>query len=161
MKFTSKNKAIEFFIKVAHESYMINNFDGMVIFFCFHKKKFVSQIQFFTFIQASILAGLNNSVVQSQKSEWKKISELSKELFIQMGKIVNSHNNYFYYRNLLREIEKNKVAFFPFVAVHMKDMAYIKEMMEFNNEKGKEKLLECILENGLKKMVLNFKISKK
>eukprot|EP01091_Cochliopodium_minus_P012146 TRINITY_DN3612_c0_g2_i1.p1 TRINITY_DN3612_c0_g2~~TRINITY_DN3612_c0_g2_i1.p1 ORF type:complete len:422 (-),score=106.65 TRINITY_DN3612_c0_g2_i1:374-1639(-) len=125
IKTRNKRQYIEFFIKVANECFMIKNFEGM----------------------GAIIAGLNNSSIQSMKTKWEKLSELSLQMFKHMESILSPQMNFANYRKHFLEAKTSKMPHFPYLAVHLKDMTYSQENYDFSNEDNLDIYLET-LSNG-------------
>ena len=119
----SKNKSIEFFIRLAHECFLLRNFHAL----------------------AGIIAGLNNSSIQSLKDKWSKIGQLSKEMFDHYEFLLSPSNNFESYRRIVCEFENTSLPYFPYIAVHMRDIITSQELVEDTVD-----LLNEILENGKK-----------
>ena len=97
----------------------------------------------------AIMAGLNNSYVQSFKEKWNKIDGESKKNFEKMEELLSPSFNFALYRKTVEEIEKEaKKPYLPYMAIHLRDILSLQEIFE-NSEEAKE-MIEHSIENGKK-----------
>ena len=74
------------------------------------------------------MAGLNNSSTQSLKSKWEQISEFSQQLFQIMDNMLSPVNNFLNYRKMIKEVSQKEEPYFPYLAVHFRDIGKKKNM---------------------------------
>lgn len=111
---------------MAHECLCIYNFFGM----------------------GAIMCGLNNSLIQSFKPDWKKLNENTKKLFSKMEEILSPHLNFSYYRKLVEDVKLKGEPYIPYIAIHLRDISSIQETFEKSKEIY-ENILQ-VIDNGKK-----------
>ena len=97
----------------------------------------------------AIMAGLNNSYVQSFKENWSELDGEPKKNFEKMEELLSPSFNFALYRKTVEEIEKEaKKPYLPYMAIHLRDILSLQEIFE-NSEEAKE-MIEHSIENGKK-----------
>lgn len=95
---------------------------------------------------AAVMAGLNNFSIQSMKTEWETLKEESKKDYKNLNKILHPLNNFSNYRKQLEEVEEQGKPYFPYLAIHLRDITSSQNIFELSGDKFN--YIDQIIENG-------------
>ena len=100
----------------------------------------------------AVLAGLNNSTIQTLRTEWEKISVSTRNMMEEMEQILNPFHNFSNYRKLIKTMRKGDEPYLPYLAVHLRDIYTCQE--NFDSTENLDYNFEQIIKNGKKILIV-------